>query len=429
MARSPTPPPSAHCGDPGDPLAGTAYRTVARLGAGGMGEVVEAEHLALRKRVVVKLLHRELAHDVRFADRLRVEAQALAAVSSPHVVSVTDLGVTLAGRAYLVMERLHGRTLREELDARGPIPLGEAIGITRQVLAGLGAAHRLGIVHRDVKLDNVFLCAPGELRAPIVKVLDFGIAKVLQAEASPLPGPHYPTEEGLLVGSPRTVSPEQARFQKVDARTDVYAAGLLLYTLVAGRGPFLHDNVLDLLNAHIREAPAPPSRVAAQRIPPDLDRAILKALAKRPEHRFQSAELFAEELGRIADALAGMAGPRSGAPGAGEPWRRGETPSEIPTAPGVAPEAPRTTAQGTLVLRPAAAEIQASTLHGAPESSGSWSATASNEPPLAELPANLAPPARRAAEPRLFALLTLASAVLFSLIGALLLRYLAGGRP
>ncbi|WP_437297711.1 serine/threonine-protein kinase [Sorangium sp. So ce426] len=297
-------------------LEGTPYRAVRVLGRGGMGEVVEAEHRALRKRVVVKLVRRALAHDPRFTDRLQVEARALAAMSSPHVVSVLDLGQTPSGRPYFVMERLEGRTLAEELQRRGPLPVAEAIELVRQVLAGLAAAHRVGLVHRDVKLDNVFLCAPGAAApgdARVAKVLDFGVAKVLDgalAGAAPgappaVDGPAYPTDAGLLVGTPRTASPEQARCQPVDARADVYAVGLLMYTLVVGHGPFAHvEDALALLRAHVVETPAPPSRYAAQRLPAALDRAVLKALAKRPEERFQSAEAFAAELGRIGAELA-----------------------------------------------------------------------------------------------------------------------------
>ncbi|WP_437715547.1 serine/threonine-protein kinase [Sorangium sp. So ce448] len=307
---------SGRSGGAWDVLEGTPYRAVRVLGRGGMGEVVEAEHRALRKRVVVKLVRRALAHDPRFTDRLQVEARALAAVSSPHVVSVLDLGQTPSGRPYFVMERLEGRTLAEELQRRGPLPVVEAIDLVRQVLAGLAAAHRVGLVHRDVKLDNVFLCAPGAAApggARVAKVLDFGVAKVLDgalAGAAPgappaVDGPAYPTDAGLLVGTPRTASPEQARCQPVDARADVYAVGLLMYTLVVGHGPFAHvEDALALLRAHVVETPAPPSRYAAQRLPAALDRAVLKALAKRPEERFQSAEAFGEELGRIGAELA-----------------------------------------------------------------------------------------------------------------------------
>jgi eukaryotic-like serine/threonine-protein kinase len=389
---------------PSDVLAGTPYRAIGVLGQGGMGEAVEAEHRSLNKRVVVKLLRRELSSDPRFCDRLRVEAQAMAALSSPYVVSVTDLGQTPEGRPYLVMERLRGRTLREELDRRGAFPLREAIPILRQVLAGLAAAHRVGIIHRDVKPENVFLCDPEGHAVPIVKVLDFGIAKILHQGGAPLPfsAPQYPTEEGVLVGSPRSVSPEQARFQCVDARTDVYAAGLLLYTLIVGRGPFAHANdMLALLNAHVLEPPAPPSRCAAQAIPRALDEAILRALAKRPDHRFQSAEQFAAELSRIEQGLTG----------------------EETALASTAAAPPEQTANGTWILRLPPPAVAVPLEHDTAR--------------LVELPLNLTGPtlvspgvlggaALKHRRIGMFLMLTLASTLLFSALTVLVCRWLEG---
>ncbi|WP_437756846.1 serine/threonine-protein kinase [Sorangium sp. So ce1389] len=414
---------SGPSGVAGDALEGTPYRALRALGRGGMGEVIEAEHRALRKRVVVKLVRRALAHDPRFADRLRVEARALAAVSSPHVVAVLDLGETPAGRPYFVMERLQGTTLGEELERRGALPVAEAIDLVRQVLAGLSAAHRVGLVHRDVKLDNVFLCAPGAAApgsARVAKVLDFGVAKVLDggvaagvpgaASSLPVAGPAYPTEAGLLVGTPRTASPEQARCQPVDARADVYAAGLLMYTLLVGQGPFAHlDDALEVLQAHVREAPCPPSLRAAQAIPPALDRAVLKALAKRPEERFQSAEAFAEELGRIAAGLAGAGGSASGAGVAG---------GAAPRMPAVAAAERRpegTTAGGGGAGAAWEPEIRA-WFEAMPAGTGGAGAAGAR--------AHAAAGAGEEApvDARLFAGLTLASTVVFSLIAALLLR-------
>ncbi len=369
--------------EPADPLHGTPYAVTARIGQGGMGEVFAAVHRGLNKPVVVKLLHARMAHDPRFADRLRLEAQALAAVTSEHVVSVSDLGQTPAGRPYLVMDRLQGRTLRQELDARGALPALEAIGIVVQILEGLGAAHRLGIIHRDVKPDNVFLCIdPAGKKLPLVKVLDFGIAKVHGAggPTAPVRAAQYPTEEGVLVGSPRFVAPEQVRFQAVDARTDVYAVGLILYTLIAGRGPFAHaGDMLALLNAHVAEAPKAPSCFAGQAVSPELDRVILKALAKRPDQRFASAGAFADELGRIAGQLAGT----------------------------------DTTLQLVLSAPEPATEAE----------EDAWFAPEAGALPLVELPRNLTPP-KPSAPPvdlRTFVVLTLASTVLFSVIAALLL--------
>jgi serine/threonine-protein kinase len=372
--------------EPPDPLLGTPYAATARIGQGGMGEVFAAVHRGLNKPVVVKLLHARMAHDPRFADRLRVEAQALAAVTSEHVVSVSDLGLTPAGRPYVVMDRLQGRTLRQELDARGALPVLEAIGIVVQILKGLGAAHQLGIIHRDVKPDNVFLCFdPEQKKPPLVKVLDFGIAKIQgpSGPAAPVQAAQYATEEGVLIGSPRFVAPEQVRFQAVDARTDVYAVGLILYTLIAGRGPFAHAaDMLELLNAHVAEAPRAPSCFAAQVVAPELDRAILKALAKQPDQRFASADAFADELRRVAAQLAGT-----------EPTLRLVLPAPAPATPAEADEE-------------------------------AWFAPEAGAPPLVELPWNLTPQTPRAppVDPRTFAVLTLASTVLFSVIAALLLR-------
>ncbi|WP_437610890.1 serine/threonine-protein kinase [Sorangium sp. So ce834] len=408
----------------GDELEGTPYRALRRLGRGGMGEVIEAEHRALRKRVVVKLVRRALAGDPRFADRLRVEAQALAAVSSPHVVAVLDLGRTPAGRPYLVMERLEGRTLGEELERRGALPVAEAIELVRQVLAGLAAAHRVGLVHRDVKLDNVFLCAPGSA-APgggrVAKLLDFGVAKVLdggvEAGAAgaerpfPLAGPAYPTEAGLLVGTPRTASPEQARCQPVDARADVYAVGLLMYTLLVGHGPFAHlDDALAVLRAHVLEAPAAPSRRAAQPIPPALDRAVLRALAKRPEERFQSAEAFAEELGRIAAEL----GEAGGSARAGVAGVAGTGGAERAALSAAAERASKGAMAGGGEAGAAWTPELGAWFEAVPDGTGGAGARACVAPGEAERAAPV--------DARLFAALTAASTVVFSLIAALLLR-------
>ncbi|WP_437777697.1 serine/threonine-protein kinase [Sorangium sp. So ce1097] len=292
-------------------LYGTPYRPVRRLGRGGMGEVIEAAHVGLDKPVVVKLLHRDLNREPRLVERMRVEAQSLARLAHPNLVTVTDFGRTAEGRTFLVMERLHGRTMREELAARGALPALEALDLVMQALAGLAAAHGAGIVHRDVKLENLFVCDADARGRRVVKVLDFGIAKVVAPGGDGrAPAPSlYQTEEGVLVGTPRYLSPEQACGLAVDARTDVYAAGVVLYTLVAGRGPFEHVRpVHELLRAHASEIPAPPSCHAPRPVPPELDRAVMRSLEKRPELRFPDAAAFAAELSRIAAALGGGAG-------------------------------------------------------------------------------------------------------------------------
>ncbi|MDC3958115.1 protein kinase [Polyangium jinanense] len=270
-----------------------------------MGDVVEAEHVALGKRVVVKLLQERHANRPDYVDRMRIEAQALAKLTHPNLVQVTDFGQTAEGRTFLVMERLHGRNLREELEQRTFFPVAEAIDVVRQALAGLAAAHDAGVVHRDVKLDNLFLCdAPnGERR--LVKVLDFGVAKVIgvAGDSTPLPLA-FPTAEGVAMGTPRFFSPEQARGRPVDGRADLYAVGMVLYTLLAGRGPFDHiTTLLELTRAHAFQVPESPSRYATQALPAGLDAIVLKALAKEPADRFATARTFAAELERVADGL------------------------------------------------------------------------------------------------------------------------------
>ncbi|APR75133.1 Serine/threonine-protein kinase pkn3 [Minicystis rosea] len=286
-----------------NPLAGTAYRIVGKIGEGGMGTVLEAEHEALGKRVVVKLLLPQHARDPGLVERLRREARVLARVTSPHLVAVTDLGRTADGSTYLVMERLHGHTLRRELVLRGALPVADAITWTKQILMGLTAAHRAGIVHRDIKLDNIFLCDGTDQEPRRIKLLDFGIAKVLKGSGLDS-GARHPTAEGALMGSPRWLAPEQAMGKAVDTRTDIYAAGLVLYSLVVGRSPFAHlRDPMDAISATLLEEPTMPSLCATQHIPPALDDAIMMAIEKSPERRFQSAEAFIAALDAVAAPL------------------------------------------------------------------------------------------------------------------------------
>jgi serine/threonine-protein kinase len=312
----------------GEMMEGTPYRLLGALGEGGMGEVFEAEHRALGHRVVVKVLHDRLARRADMRDRMRVEAQALARIRHPNLVMVTDFGETKGGRPFLVMERLVGRSLREELVARSALPAAEAAEIARQMLHGLHAAHLAGLVHRDVKPDNVFLCAT-EDRRPLVKILDFGIVKIVQAGHDPrTPAPPMtPTGDGVLLGTPRFFSPEQARGERdLDARSDIYAVGLVLYVMLAGHGPFDHCTRLDeMFAAQAAGMPLPPSVGASQAIPPALERLVMRALAKPREARFQDAPAFIEEIERflasVGTDVRALDGPRpvfAGSPAASD---------------------------------------------------------------------------------------------------------------
>jgi serine/threonine-protein kinase len=283
-------------------LAEAGYRLVQRIGQGGTSDVYEAEHVGLRKRVVVKILQPQFEATPMSVERMRIEAQTLARVTHPNLVAVSDSGLTREGRPFIVTERLQGRTLLAELRSsglRGCLHVEQAIEIVQQLLAGLSAAHAAGVIHRDIKLENLFLCAPDNTGRRMLKILDFGIAKVL-AGADPARAPEplaLRSQEGVPLGTPRFLSPEQAKCSETDARTDVYGAGMVLYELLTGRDPFFHiHGYAELLEAHVTEMPRPPSAVASQPIAPVIDAVVMLALAKRPEDRHPSAEAFAAAL-------------------------------------------------------------------------------------------------------------------------------------
>jgi eukaryotic-like serine/threonine-protein kinase len=287
-----------------DPLVGLPYRAIRQLGAGGMGEVYLAEHRKLGRLCVAKILHATLARDPILADRIRIEAESLGRLNHPHIVSIIGAGQTLDERPFIVMEYLRGQSLADELAARVRLPLIEALGYTCQLLRALAAAHAIGIVHRDIKPENLFLCEGSE-RSRTLKVLDFGVARVMPEALLSGPRPlAAPTDPGMVVGTPRYVSPEGALAQRVDHRADLYSAILVLYAAVAGRGPFDHiQSPLLLLSAHAAEDPEPPSRFSKEHFPHELDRVILRALRKRPDDRFQTADELREELEQIIGLL------------------------------------------------------------------------------------------------------------------------------
>jgi eukaryotic-like serine/threonine-protein kinase len=278
-------------------LQATAYRPIRRIADGGMARIYEVEHRGLRRHLVMKLsLEPERAE---LEDRLRLEAQTLAQLSHPNLLAVTDFGHTASGRAFVTAELLCGRTLARELAERGPMPPARAVALTKQALAGLAVAHRVGVVHRDIKLENLFLCDAAPPAEPSVKVLDFGIAKLLGARSDrqvAVDSLELPTADGMVLGTPAFLSPEQVTNQPVDARADLYAMGVVIYTLLTGRPPFAHDDPLETVRAHAFELPPAPSHWLA--VPASLERVVLRALAKRPDERFVDADEMSAELER-----------------------------------------------------------------------------------------------------------------------------------
>lgn len=286
-----------------DPLEGTPYRSLRFLGRGGMGVVVEAEHRTLGKRVAIKVLANidGEAPSEKEEDRLRVEAETLARIANPHVLDVTDLGRSPGGQLYVVMELLRGRSLADELKSRGRLSAPEAAGFALHVLRGLAAAHAIGVIHRDLKPANIYLCdavgtvSPSDpLSGRKARVLDFGVAKVLGAAEGPR-GPVHPTAEGMVLGTPRYLTPEHLGVSPVDQRTDIYGVGLLLYVMLTGRGPFDDERgMAGFARAAAYDTPPPPSSLAP--LPAGLEAVVLRCLEKQKEARYPSADALIAAL-------------------------------------------------------------------------------------------------------------------------------------
>jgi serine/threonine-protein kinase len=260
------------------------YRIMRKLGSGGMADVYLAEDEELGRRVAIKILNDKHANDEQFVERFRREAKNAAGLSHPNIVSIYDRGEA-EGTYYIAMEYLDGRSLKEIVIARGPLPIADAIEATRQVLTALRFAHRKGVVHRDIKPHNVMADADGRL-----KVTDFGIARA---------GVSQMTEAGSIIGTAQYLSPEQARGAAVDQRSDLYSIGVVLYEMLTGQVPFTGESPVEIAMKHLSDTPRPPSLLRPE-IPPDLDMVVLRALAKNPEDRFQTAEEMDAELERVA---------------------------------------------------------------------------------------------------------------------------------
>lgn len=265
----------------GTTLQGT-YELERVIGEGGMGRVYEARHTRIAaKRFAVKVIRAEMAGSPEVRARFQREADAAASITHPNVVAVHDFGYAPDGRPYLVSELLEGQALGALIDARGKLPLDLAVHIARQVARGLAAAHAEGVIHRDLKPDNVQLMGPPE--APLVKVLDFGLSRFLEATDSSV------TRTGIAMGTPSYMAPEQARGERVDQRADVYGVGAILYTSLTGKPPFEGESVNQVMLAVLNGEPTRP-RLLNPEIPEALELVIQRAMARDPAERFQSME-------------------------------------------------------------------------------------------------------------------------------------------
>jgi serine/threonine protein kinase len=272
----------------GDVLA-AKYRVDDQLGEGGMGVVYGAHHLLLDKPVAVKILAPELVGQSPIIDRFLTEARAAARLDGPHVARVMDVGTLASGLPYMVMERLDGCDLEELLRREKRLAIPDAVDYALQALEGLAQAHALGIIHRDLKPANIFLARQADGTSTI-KILDFGIAKVRKKK-----GPSV-TVDGEVVGSPKYMSPEHIRnAERVDHRTDIWAMGVVLYELLAGRPPFDADGMAEMFAEVLNTVPPAPSTIRSE-IPDELDAAVMKCLAKDRGDRWPDATALARAL-------------------------------------------------------------------------------------------------------------------------------------
>jgi beta-lactam-binding protein with PASTA domain/tRNA A-37 threonylcarbamoyl transferase component Bud32 len=272
-----------------DRLLDGRYSVEARLARGGMASVYLATDVRLDRRVAVKVMHPALADDPDFVARFNREARAAARLSHPDIVAVYDQG-TDDGLVFLVMEYVAGVTLRDIIRARGRLSPAEALAVMDHVLAALGAAHAAGLVHRDIKPENVLVTSDGR-----VKVADFGLARAIA-------GNNLTTDDGMLLGTAAYLAPEQVRDGIADARSDVYAAGVLLFELLTGAPPFTGETTLAVAYQHVSDdVPAPSSRAAG--IAPELDRLVTVATAREPSRRPADGRAFHTALTDVRDDL------------------------------------------------------------------------------------------------------------------------------
>jgi eukaryotic-like serine/threonine-protein kinase len=265
------------------------YKLVRQLGDGGMAYVFAAERLHIGDQVAIKLLHSKLVPDPIKKRRFQLEAYTTAAVKHPNVVSVFDYDETDRGEPYLVLELLNGPTLAKQIKNGRVLSAGRTLSIIKPVCGALSLAHQKGILHRDLKPSNIVLHQLDD-GTQVVKLIDFGIVKVLNEE-------DYGklTQQGFVVGTPEYLSPERYSGRNVDARSDIYSLGVLVYRMLTGRVPFTGHSPTEILQKHVKH-PVPPLRLLNAGIAQEVEEVVLRALSKRPQERPETANQFAAEL-------------------------------------------------------------------------------------------------------------------------------------
>jgi serine/threonine protein kinase len=283
-----------------DPLIGRVindrYRIVAMIARGGMGKVYRAEQAPLGREVALKVLNPNYSGDTdpEFHKRFFLEASTTAKLTHPNTVSIFDYGRTDDDVYYIAMELLEGKTLHRSLRETGPTTPERVLHVARQICRSLREAHSLGVIHRDLKPANVYLVRHGD-ESDFVKVLDFGLVKNLEDKGEDL------TQTGLFMGSPKYMSPEQIRGERVDGRADIYALGVIMYEMLTGKVPFDRPNSVNILMAHVHEAPPPMREINPNvQVSPLLEQIVMKTMAKKVEDRFASMEELLVALKQVS---------------------------------------------------------------------------------------------------------------------------------
>ncbi len=355
-----------------DALLGTIlagkYRIDKRLNQGGMGSVYQGTHVLMDKTVAIKVLRPSLAADEKIVARFSREARAASRISHPNALSVTDFGEDDNGTVFLVMEFLSGRTLKQVIRDEGPLPLPRIVEITRQVGDALAAAHAQGVVHRDLKSDNIMLLDM-TTAGDYAKVLDFGIAKINEADGKFDGGLTAPN---LVIGTPQYMSPEQcSQDSEIDARSDIYSFGVILFEMLVGHVPFSGDSATIVMMKHLQD-PVPSVLEERPDVPPPVGRVIARAMAKVPDNRYQNVAELIEDLTIASGMIVPVPVPQPGKSAAGRSTTSGRDADDEVTVVRPREEYPAAAPMPSVVPRRAPVTVPVQPVGGAQVTGGSF---------------------------------------------------------